>query len=175
MSSSMYCIGRIKGNEKTMVVCEDDIGNTPAKRVNVVSIKMVKESSFLYDIRKINSPADAVELGMKFLEECDREKLLVACLDTKNQINSISTVSVGSLNSSVVHPREVFKTAILSNASSVILFHNHPSGDVTPSAEDINITKRLSEAGKILGINITDHLILSSDGRYTSLKERGVL
>ena len=145
------------------------------KLVEIVSIKMVREGSVFYDIRKISSPTDAVQLGLRFLSECDREKLIVACLDTKNQINSVSTVSVGSLNSSVVHPREVFKTAILSNAASIILFHNHPSQNVQPSQEDISITKRLVECGKIIGIDVLDHLILASDGSYTSLKDKGLM
>lgn len=94
--------------------------NEPAKRVNIVSIKMVREGSILYKVRKISSPADAVELSRRFLEECDREQLIVCCLDTKNQLLSVNVVSIGSINSSIVHPREVFKVAILSNAASML-------------------------------------------------------
>ena len=108
-----------------MRVCDNNENKTPAKRVNVVSIKMVRDSSILYDVRNITSPSDAVGLGRKFLLEADREKLILCCLDTKNQPVSVSIVSVGSINSSIVHPREVFKVAILSNAASIILFHNH--------------------------------------------------
>lgn len=146
----------------------------PAKRINVVSIKMVKESSILYDIRRIQAPKDAVELGKRFLEESDREQLLVCCLDTKNQPTAINVVSVGNLNTSVVHPREVFKPAILSNSASIILFHNHPSGDPTPSKEDTNITERLTECGNILGIKLIDHIIIG-DNSYYSLKEKGII
>ena len=146
----------------------------PAKRINVVSIKMVKESSILYDIRRIQDPKDAVELGKRFLEESDREQLLVCCLDAKNQPTAINVVSVGNLNSSIVHPREVFKPAILSNSASIILFHNHPSGDPTPSKEDTNITERLKESGKILGIELIDHIIIG-DNSYCSLKEKGII
>ena len=145
-----------------------------AKRINVVSIKMVKESSILYDIRRIQAPKDAVELGKRFLEESDREQLLVCCLDAKNQPTAINVVSVGNLNSSIVHPREVFKPAILSNSASIILFHNHPSGDATPSKEDTNITERLKESGKILGIELIDHIIIG-DNSYCSLKEKGII
>ena len=106
----------------------------------------------MYEARTISSPKDVFELGKGFLIDSDREKLILVCLDNKNQPTSINTVSVGSLNSSIVHPREVFKVAILSNSASIIVYHNHPSGDVTPSKEDINITKRLKEARKILGI-----------------------
>ena len=104
-----------------------------AKRINIVSIKMVKESSFQYLARQILSPSDAYEMIKEQLEGLDREQFIVACLNTKNEPTNITVVSVGSLNKAIVHPREVFKTAILSNAASVMAFHNHPSGDTTPS------------------------------------------
>lgn len=148
--------------------------NQPAKRINIVSIKMVREASVLYDIRKIDSPKDGAELGKKFLDDLDREQLIVCCLDTKNQPTAINVVSVGSLNTSIVHPREVFKPAILSNSASIILFHNHPSGDAEPSKEDISITERIKESGNILGIKLIDHIIIGNDS-YCSLKERGIV
>ncbi len=146
----------------------------PAKRISIVSIKMVREASVLYDIRKIGSPKDCVELGKKFLEDADREQLIVCCLDTKNQPTAINVVSVGNLNNSLVHPREVFKPAILSNSASIILFHNHPTGDPTPSNEDKLITERLRESGEILGIKLIDHIIIG-DNSYYSLKEKGII
>lgn len=148
--------------------------NQPAKRINIVSIKMVREASVLYDIRKIDSPKDGVELGKRFLQDLDREQLIVCCLDTKNQPTAINVVSVGSLNTSIVHPREVFKPAILSNSASIILFHNHPSGDPEPSKEDISISQRIKESGIILGIKLIDHIIIGNDS-YCSLKERGIV
>lgn len=149
--------------------------NKQAKRVNIVSIKMVREGSILYESRNINSPEIAAELGRKFIENSDREELIVCCLDTKNQPLSISIASIGSLSSSIVHPREVFKVAVLSNAASIIVFHNHPSGDTSPSTEDISVTNRLKEAGDIIGIKLIDHIIIGPDGRYTSLKEEGIV
>lgn len=148
---------------------------TPAKRVNIVSLKMVKEGSILYDVRKLSSPSDAAGLGRKFLDEADREQVIVCCLDNKNQPVSVNIVSMGTVNSSLVHPREVFKTAVLSNAASIILFHNHPSGDPEPSQEDINITDRIKEAGKILGIELLDHIIIGSENRFISLKEKNMI
>ncbi len=145
-----------------------------AKRINIVSIKMVKESSFLYQTRTISSPKDAYEMIKEQLEGLDREQFIIACLNTKNEPTNISVVSVGSLNKAIVHPREVFKTAILSNASSIMAFHNHPSGDTTPSQQDIQLTHRLVEAGELLGIKLVDHLIIG-DGSFTSLKEKGYL
>jgi DNA repair protein RadC len=146
-----------------------------AKRVDIVSLKVVKESSILYGNRKISSPGDAVDIGRIMLDGSDREKLLLCCLNTKNEPNSLNIVSIGSLNSSIVHPREVFKLAILGNSASIILFHNHPSGDTTPSKEDINITERIKEAGKIIGIELIDHIILGDENKYTSLKEKGII
>ena len=134
------------------------------KRISIVSIKMVRESSVLYDIRKISSPNDAVGLGKRFLQEEDREKLIVCCLDTKNQPTAINVVSVGSLNSS----------AILSNSASIILFHNHPSGDTIPSNEDKLITERIKESGEILGIKLLDHIIIGNNS-YKSFKEEGLI
>ena len=144
------------------------------KRINIVSIKMVKESSFLYQTRQILSPKEAYEMIKEQLEGLDREQFIIACLNTKNEPTNITVVSVGSLNKAIVHPREVFKTAILSNAASIMAFHNHPSGETTPSQQDIQLTKRLYEAGELLGIKLLDHLIIG-DGSFTSLKEKGYL
>lgn len=145
-----------------------------AKRINIVSIKMVKESSFLYQTRQILSPNDAYEMIKEQLEGLDREQFIIACLNTKNEPTNISVVSVGSLNKAIVHPREVFKTAILSNAASIMAFHNHPSGETTPSQQDIQLTNRLYEVGELLGIKLLDHLIIG-DRTFTSLKEKGYL
>ena len=145
-----------------------------AKRINIVSIKMVKESSFLYQTRPISSPKDAYEMIKEQLEGLDREQFIIACLNTKNEPTNISVVAVGTLNKAIVHPREVFKTAILSNAASIMAFHNHPSGETTPSQQDIQLTNRLYEAGELLGIKLLDHLIIG-DGTFTSLKDKGYL
>lgn len=145
-----------------------------AKRINIVSIKVVKESSFLYQTRTISSPKDAYEMIREQLKDLDREQFIIACLNTKNEPTNISVVAVGTLNKAIVHPREVFKTAILSNAANVIAFHNHPSGDTEPSQQDIQLTNRLYEVGELLGIKLLDHLIIG-DGTFTSLKEKGYL
>ncbi|OPY55796.1 MAG: hypothetical protein A4E55_02384 [Pelotomaculum sp. PtaU1.Bin035] len=146
----------------------------PAKRVDVVSLKMVREGSFLYGGRRVCTPVDAVEIMRRFLEDIDREVFAIACLNTKNEPLCVSVVSLGTLSSTTVHPREVFKVALLANAASVIIFHNHPSGDPSPSSEDKSITKRLSEAGELLGISVLDHVVIGSGGRFTSFKEAGL-
>lgn len=147
----------------------------PAKRVSIVSLKMVREKpSVLYKKRKITSPEDAYQLLKPFLVDSDREQLMLLTLDTKSQPTAIHTVSVGTLNSSLVHPREVMKVAILANSASIILAHNHPSQDAKESREDVEVTKRVAEAGKLLGIELLDHLIVCEDS-FVSLKEKGHL
>jgi len=146
----------------------------PAKRINIVSLKLVKESSILYKERVIRSPEDGYRLMKHFLGELDREAFIVISLDTKNQPVSINICHVGSLNASIVHPREVMKSAILSNAASIMVGHNHPSGNSTPSREDIEVTKRLVEAGNIVGIELLDHIIVG-DESFVSLKEKGYI
>ena len=144
------------------------------EKIQIVSIKMVKEKNLEYGSSKISSPKDSANILKDFIGENDREALAVLTLDTKNKITSITIASVGSLNSSIVHPREIFKTAILANAASIIIGHNHPSGDASPSKEDISITLRLKECGKILGIELLDHIIIGDDNNYISLKEKGL-
>lgn len=143
--------------------------------IQIVSIKMVKEKSLHYEYENISSPRESADLIKNLIGNMDREALAVITLDVKNHPTSINVCSTGSLNSSIVHPREVFKTAILGNAASIIVGHNHPSGNPTPSNEDINITKRLKEAGKILGIELLDHIVIGSFDNYISFKERGLL
>ncbi|MEK4712052.1 JAB domain-containing protein [Sporosarcina sp. FSL K6-5500] len=144
----------------------------PAKRVDIVSLRLVKETSLLYKDRAIRSPEDGYNLFKQFLGELDREYLVVMCLDVKNQPTAINVCHIGSLNASIVHPREVMKAGILSNAASILICHNHPSGQPEPSQEDIDVTNRLAEAGRIMGIELIDHLIIG-DGRYVSLKDKG--
>lgn len=143
--------------------------------IQIVSIKMVKEKELHYQYEDISRPRESVDLIKNIIGDMDREALAVITLDVKNHPTSINVCSTGSLNSSIVHPREVFKTAILGNAASIIIGHNHPSGNPTPSNEDINITKRLKEAGKILGIEVLDHIIIGSFDNYISFKEKGLL
>ncbi|MBF8984319.1 DNA repair protein RadC [Lutibacter sp. B2] len=122
----------------------------------------------------INSPRDISNVFMEEMRYYQKEHFKIALLNTKNEIIGNEVISIGTLNSSLVHPREVFKFAIKKSASSIILLHNHPSGNPNPSTEDIKITKRLIEAGKIIGIEILDHIIIG-DGIYVSLKEKSII
>lgn len=123
---------------------------------------------------KIGRPQDAIDILMEDMRYLKKEHLRVIFLNTKNIVIDIKDLSIGSLSSSVVHPREIFSEAIRKSSSSIIICHNHPSGDPTPSNEDVNITKRLDEVGKIIGIDLLDHLIIG-DGNYISLKEKGII
>lgn len=121
---------------------------------------------------KINSPEDVYKRLYPGLREHKKESFIELCLDTKNQILKEEVISIGSLNANIVHPREVFKTALAESAAHIIVVHNHPSGDPAPSREDIEITKKLVETGKIIGIDVLDHVIIG-DGRHFSMKEAG--
>jgi len=138
--------------------------------VKLRAIEVAKEGSIQYLPRKISSPSDCVELIRKYIDESDREMFIVITLDTKQQPALIQTCSLGTLNSSLVHPREVYKLAVLSNANTIIVGHNHPSGVSKPSESDRSITRRLEEAGSILGIKLLDHIIIGADDYY-SFKE----
>ena len=123
---------------------------------------------------KIREPADIYQLIYPKIREEKKEKTIILCLDAKNHVIFEQTVFIGSLNISVVHPREIFKTALIESAAGVILVHNHPSGDPTPSKEDIELTERLVESGKLIGIDILDHVIIG-DGSFVSLKRDGYI
>lgn len=146
----------------------------PAKRIQIVSLRMVKEKSLLYPTRTIRKPGDAADLFRQFIGECDRESFCMLTLNTKNEPTALHQVSFGTLNASLVHPRETFKLAILANSASIMVCHNHPSGEPNPSPEDLEITKRLKECGTLLGIELLDHIILG-DGQFVSLRERGLM
>lgn len=138
-----------------------------------VTTRLVRESGPWY-AEKIASPEDVVRIMRDHMDmgNLDREHFVVLYLNRKTHVNAIQTVSIGGLHSSLVHPREVFKPAILTSSAGIILVHNHPSGDPTPSAEDVNITRRLIEAGKILGIEVLDHVVIGNN-EYKSLKALG--
>jgi len=121
----------------------------------------------------ISSPADVDGLLRGRIANLDRENFVAVLLNTKNEVIGYPTISVGTLSASLVHPREVFKPAIRASAASIVLAHNHPSGKVGPSREDREVTRRLTEAAQILGIEVLDHVILG-DG-YFSMKEHGIL
>jgi DNA repair protein RadC len=144
--------------------------------VPVYRIQLVREGEqSLLSRPRIASPEDAARVFETYLADRDREVFAVLLLDIRCRYIGLNTVSIGTLNSALVHPREVFKVALLTNAASVIVAHNHPSGDAEPSPEDRMVTQRLVEAGKVLGIDVADHLVIGERGRFFSLKSRGLM
>jgi DNA repair protein RadC len=139
-------------------------------------IALVREPGVkLAERPQIRLAADAGPLLAQYIGDTDREVFVVAMLTVRHRVLGFHTVSVGCLTSSLVHPREVFKPAILAGSAALVLAHNHPSGDPEPSAEDLSLTRRLVSGGQLLGIEILDHLVLGEAGRFVSLRERGVL
>ncbi|OZU89064.1 DNA repair protein RadC [Virgibacillus indicus] len=122
----------------------------------------------------IRSPEDAADYMMEEMRHLKQEHFVAVYLDTKNQVIHKKIVFIGSLNASIVHPRELFREAVKRSAASIIALHNHPSGSPTPSQEDIHVTRRLVESGKMIGIEILDHIIIG-DRKFVSLKEKGYL
>lgn len=123
--------------------------------------------------REITGPADVPRVAAAILERRDRESFLCFHLDAQHRVTGFEEVTRGILDASLIHPREVYKAAILSNAAAVILVHNHPSGDPKPSAEDRAVTRKLQEAGRVLGIPCLDHVVVGSGGRWQSVEVEG--
>lgn len=143
--------------------------------LEVVNIRLVKEPS-LYTEEKLDSPDKVVEFMSKELAQYDREVFCVLNMKTNSQVINMNIVSIGTINCALVNPREVFKSSILSNASGIIALHNHPSGDAVPSAEDKSITKLLRKSGRILGIELLDHIIVGGvNGKKFSFREEHML
>jgi DNA repair protein RadC len=149
------------------------------KFISVFRISLIRDRHVQFEQKKITTSQEAQGLLKRLIEtqgNPDREQFCIVLLNSKNQIIGINIVSTGDLASATVHPREVLKPAILANASSMILCHNHPSGDLTPSSEDIAVTKRIVKAAKIMGITIHEHLIISIyDNSYYSFADNGLI
>jgi DNA repair protein RadC len=150
----------------------------PLESINIYTLKQVKENTIPYDIGKhtIRSPETCYKAIQQILDLQSEpvEKFGIFTLTTKNKIAGIRIISIGTLDNALIEPREVFKAAILNNAKSIIVFHNHPSGDPTPSRGDIYTSKLLKRAGELLKITLLDHIIIG-DATYVSLKEQKML
>jgi len=143
--------------------------------IPIYRVSLVREGRLPYYEQRIRTSAIASTILHTYLADVDREHFVILLLDQKNQVIGIHTVSIGSLTASVVHPREVFKVAILANAAAILCGHNHPSGDCQPSREDRAMTTRLVEAGKLLGISVLDHIIIGGEEKYFSFGDEGLL
>ncbi|HZJ84670.1 MAG TPA: DNA repair protein RadC [Syntrophomonadaceae bacterium] len=153
---------------------EKGIGQAKAVQIKAAFELGERVATITYDRIYIKSPEDVKNMVMEEMKYFDREYFRALYLDRKNGVIKMQDISVGGLHSSIVHPREVFKTAVKISAASIILVHNHPSGDPTPSPEDIKITKDLIEAGALMGIPVLDHIIIG-DNCYTSLKAKNLV
>lgn len=170
---SLQKISQLSVNELKIVM--KGIGD--AKAVKIAAAFEVGRRAKIQEAeqtRTIRSPEDAAKIYIPRLRDERQELFLVVCLNSANRIIRDRTITKGILNSSLTHPREVFREAILENSASIILVHNHPSGNLEPSREDISITKQMVEAGKIIGIAVHDHIIVAGDG-FTSMMERGLM
>lgn len=139
--------------------------------LDVVSLKMVKNEELRNKYDKINTPKATYELIKDLIIDSDKEMLIAISLDNQSKPTNVSIISVGTSTSAIANPREVYKFALLSNASRIILVHNHPSGSLEPSKDDIETTKAMIKAGKILNIIVNDHIIVSENGYYSMKKE----
>ena len=139
-------------------------------------IALVREPGVrLAERPQIRESASAARVLAEYIGEADREVFVVAMLTIRHRVLGVHTVSVGCLSQSLVHPREVFKPAILAGSAALVIAHNHPSGDPEPSVEDFALTRRLVAAGSLLGIEVLDHVVLGEAGRFVSLRDRGAL
>lgn len=151
------------------------IGISKSTRI-VAGLELGKRLGMIdrYNQISYNNPETVAEYFYSHYQQSSTEEFVVLILDSKNKLIALETISVGTINSTIVHPREVFKGAIKRSANAIILVHNHPSGDPTPSDEDIRITKRLAEVGEIVGIKVLDHIVVGKN-RHISLRERNII
>jgi len=164
---------RVSASDLTRI---SGVGPASAARV-LACLEMSRRASAWKASNKptISTPEDVVDLCAPQLRGADREHFWALALNTKNQLLRTVEVSVGSLNASIVHPRELFKEAVRHSAASVVIVHNHPSGDPTPSGADIQLTRRLVKAGDVLGIEVLDHVIIGDGGDHASLRDLGLM
>jgi DNA repair protein RadC len=162
-------------NKRQLGLFQDGTTIVREEGIPIYRISLVQEGRVPCYNQQIRSASDASTLLHTYLSDVDREHFVTIFLNQKSRIIGVNTVSIGSLTASIVHPREVFKGAILSNAATIVCGHNHPSGDCQPSREDRAMTTRLVECGKLLGINVLDHVIIGGEGKYFSFADEGLL
>ncbi len=144
------------------------------KTIKRVRLKQVCDGRIRFSVEHVSRPRDVYDAVLPYYRGADREILSVLCLDAQNQPNCFNVASIGALNTTRTRPAEILKAAILSNALGLVLIHNHPSGELEPSPEDIEFTRAMQRACELVGIDLYDHLIVTDDG-FTSFRERGLL
>lgn len=168
-----HCLWRLSGDD---LVGPGGVGPAAAARL-LACVEMSRRAGrpLVDDRPVISTPDDVVGICGPQLRGADREHFWTLALNTKNRLIRIIEVSVGSLSASIVHPRELFKDALRASAASVVLVHNHPSGDPTPSGADIQLTRRLVKAGDVLGVEVLDHVVIGDNGEHASLRDLGLM
>jgi len=144
------------------------------KTIKRVRLKQVCDGRIRFSVDRISRPRDVYDAVLPYYRGADREILSALCLDAQNQPNCFNVASIGALNTTRTRPADILKAAILSNALGLVLIHNHPSGELEPSPEDIEFTRAIQRACELIGIELYDHLIVTDDG-FTSFRERGLL
>jgi DNA repair protein RadC len=147
-------------------------------KANIYQVKLVKvgEIDFVATLDGTYA-GNLVQLLFEYLDGADRENMVVIMLNTKYKVIGVNTAHIGSLDSAVIHPREIFKPAILSNAAAIVIAHNHPSGDAIPSHQDVDVTEKIKDAGEMIGIELLDHIIIGNKDTmdFYSMRERGIV
>jgi len=164
---SKYSIDKLSECSLTELKDIPGIGEAKAMQIKAIFEINKRVNSGVICERVVNSSEDIAKYYIERMKGLKREHLIAVFLDSKNKIIGDKVISIGTLNSSLVHPREVFKEAIKNSANAIILVHNHPSGDCGPSSEDIEITNRVKEAGEMVGIKLLDHVIVGKDKHYS--------
>ena len=146
----------------------------PPQSVQKVRLRQVRDGRIRFAVDKVSRPQDVYDAVRRYYKGADREILSVLCLDSQNQPTCFNVASIGGLNTTRTRPAEILKVAILSNSMGIILIHNHPSGELEPSPEDLEFTRTMQRACELLGLDLYDHLIVT-DGGFCSLRERGLV
>ena len=171
-----YGIQTATNEQTTLFSCAEQPAKPKCSSIPVFKVTLVREGKMPWGETRIRNSQMVSALLHKYLDGVDREHLCVILLNQKNEITGISTISIGSLTASVAHPREIYKIAILANCASIIIAHNHPSGDPHPSPEDRALTARLKACGKLLGIPLVDSIIIGDGNeKYFSFADEGLL
>jgi len=171
-----YGIQTATNEQTSLFCCAEQPAKPKCSSIPVFKVTLVREGKIPWGETRMRNSQMVSALLHQYLDGVDREHLCLVLLNQKNEIVGVSTISIGSLTASVAHPREIFKVAILANCASIILAHNHPSGDPLPSQEDRALTARLKECGKLLGIPLVDSIIIGDGNeRYFSFADEGLL
>jgi DNA repair protein RadC len=147
----------------------------PSFRIPGLKVSVIRDGSIQSDAETLEEPSRVADLARRIIGDDEREHFLAFFVDARNRVKGYSVISIGTLSASLVHPRETYRPAIINGAAGVIVVHNHPSGDCSPSDDDRETTRRLKRAGEVVGVPLLDHVIIAAPSGYVSFRERGLL